>query len=65
MESRLSLHLGIVAIEKESFGSYLTTVTNFTYFYIYIYIYIYMCVCVCVCVCVLFGPVKLELGVIP
>ena len=21
--------------------------------------------CVCVCVCVLFGPVKLELGVIP
>ena len=24
-----------------------------------------MCVCVCVCVCVLFGPVKLELGVIP
>ena len=24
-----------------------------------------MCMCVCVCVCVLFGPVELELGVIP
>ena len=38
---------------------------------VYIYIHIYVCVCVClyiyvcVCVCVLFGPVKLELGVIP
>ena len=38
-----SLHLSVVAIEKGTFGSSSTLVTNFTYFiYIYIYIYIYI-----------------------
>ena len=32
MESRLPLHLGVVAIEKGAFGSSSTEVTNFTYF---------------------------------
>ena len=45
--SRPPIYLGVVAIEKGSFGSPSTTVANFTYF---IYIYIYICVCVCVCV---------------
>ena len=35
--SALSLHLGVVAIEKGAFGSPSTMVANF-YFYLYIYI---------------------------
>ncbi len=31
-----SLHLGVVAVEKETFGSLSTTLANFTYFIIYI-----------------------------
>ena len=41
------LRIGVVAVEKEAFGSPSTTVANL-YIYIYIYIYIYVCVCVCV-----------------
>ena len=36
--SSAPLHLGVVAIEKEAFGSPLTEVANFTYIYIYIYL---------------------------
>ena len=32
-EQRLPLHLDVVAIEKEPFGSPSTTVTKFTYYY--------------------------------
>ena len=35
MESHPFLHLGVVAIEKGTFGSPTTKVTNFTYFFTY------------------------------
>ena len=33
MELRPPLHLGVVAVEKEAFGSSSTKVANFTYFF--------------------------------
>ena len=35
MESRPPLHFGVVAIEKGTFGSPSTKVTNFTFFFIH------------------------------
>ena len=46
-ESRPPLLFGVVANEKEAFGSLSTMVASLVYIYIYIYIY---SVCVCVCV---------------
>ena len=38
MELRPPQHLGVVAIEKEAFGSPSTKVANFTYLRIYYYV---------------------------
>ena len=51
----LSLQIGVVTVEKTSFGSLSTMVVSNLYttnVNLYIYIYIYMCVCVCVCGCI-------------
>ena len=47
--SAYPLHLGVVSIEKGTFGSPSTTVDKFIYIYIYIYIYMRVCVCACAC----------------
>ena len=44
--STLSIHLGVVAIEKGAFGSPSTIVANFSFTYICVRMRVYACVCV-------------------